>query len=281
MAFISRDSRYPILPPELCDTIIDHCSDHRAALSACSLVSRLWLPRSRSLLFHAITLSARNAHALCALLASAHCTIAPFVQSCTIFPRVPSDELEALLCTVEQSILSRLQPSSITTICIPPQWLHGSRSASLASNVTSLSVVGLLWYDETTTFSDKCRQILEFVGAFTLLERLEIGYETPGRVVPFSPPQNIVSFPKISLPRLRRLQLGDIPYNVFLPWFLVPDAVDLPNLSYLSFYVGYADLNVEAELLQEFLDVICSPTVEELSFWLVWESLPGKTSPIG
>ncbi|KAJ8076699.1 hypothetical protein PM082_001122 [Marasmius tenuissimus] len=278
MATVHRDLGCPILPPELCDAVIDHCKYNRSTLGACSLVSKTWLPRSRSLLFHAISLSKLNLHSLCPLLASPHCTIAPFIQSCTVFPRVSSDELEKLMSTMEHSVFRRLQQlTSIVTICIPPQWLAQNTSTSLVSTITSLSVVGLLWYEETESFSEKCRQILQFASAFTLLESLEIGYETPGRVVPYTPTtQDLSCFPKIALPRLRRLLLGDVPYNVLLPWFLIPGAgaVELPSLSFFSFYIGYETLNVDSELLQEFLDTVCSPTVEEISFWLVWESFP-------
>jgi len=44
------------LPPELIDLIIDHLYDDMAALKACSLVSRAFLPRSQTLLFESLSI---------------------------------------------------------------------------------------------------------------------------------------------------------------------------------------------------------------------------------
>lgn len=44
------------LPPELCDQILDHLWDDRAALEACSLTCRAWLATTRIHLFHSICL---------------------------------------------------------------------------------------------------------------------------------------------------------------------------------------------------------------------------------
>ncbi|KAF9268535.1 hypothetical protein L218DRAFT_1073020 [Marasmius fiardii PR-910] len=276
-----RNPVHPVFPPELFEAVIDHCQDHRPLLTACSLVSRDWLPRSRShLLSSGITLSAtvngNNIWKFCSLLDSRYCTITPFIRSTVIFLRAPSFcDLEALWRAVAQAFTSHhLQISSMTLVCIPTPLLQASQLVALTSTLTSLNLVGMLWYDEKESFSSKARRILDFIRSFPLLESLEIGYETPGRIVPYTPLSTPSDFPKLSLPRLRRLQLGDIPYNVFLPWFLVPDGIDFPNLSYLSFFMGYTTLNIEPPLLQEFLDKICSPTVETLSFWYLWESLP-------
>ncbi|KAG7091167.1 hypothetical protein E1B28_010219 [Marasmius oreades] len=268
----------PFFPLELCEAVIDHCHDIRPSLSACSLVSRSWLPRSRSHLFASgITLTANNIRTFCSLMDSQYCTMAPFIRSSVIFLiRVSSFlQLESLLKTVEQAFISnRLRISSITLVCIPHQLLHTSQLVALASTLTSLSLIGTLWYDEKESFSLKARRILDFVISFPSLETLEIGYETPGRIVPYTPLVSVSDCPRLSLPRLKRLQLGDIPYNAFLPWFLVPGAVDFPNLRFLSFFMGHTTLNVEPHLIQELLDRICAPTVETLSFWYLWESLP-------
>lgn len=43
------------LPPEICDSIIDELHDDRTALKTCSLISRMWVPRTRHWLFETDT----------------------------------------------------------------------------------------------------------------------------------------------------------------------------------------------------------------------------------
>lgn len=72
------------LPRELCDAIIDHLHANPAALRACALVCRTWVPASRYHLFEGIFLSqkcALRAARLNALLASPRGTIAPAVRA--------------------------------------------------------------------------------------------------------------------------------------------------------------------------------------------------------
>ncbi|KAJ7642135.1 hypothetical protein FB45DRAFT_1126439 [Roridomyces roridus] len=76
------------LPRELCDLIIDHLHADRAALAACSLVCRAWVPASRFHLFDHISLSettGRAAVVLNTLLSNPHASIGRTVRSLDLF----------------------------------------------------------------------------------------------------------------------------------------------------------------------------------------------------
>ena len=47
-------------PAELVDTIVDKLQDDKSALATCSLLSRIWVPRSRYHLFHSITVTVES-----------------------------------------------------------------------------------------------------------------------------------------------------------------------------------------------------------------------------
>jgi len=51
-----------VLPPETLDLIIDHLHDERAALKTCCIVSKSWVPRTRSHLFACVELNASKSH---------------------------------------------------------------------------------------------------------------------------------------------------------------------------------------------------------------------------
>ncbi|KAJ7354587.1 hypothetical protein DFH08DRAFT_855339 [Mycena albidolilacea] len=76
------------LPGELVDSVIDQLKTDKLALSACSLVSTQWLPRSRSYRFSSIGLSVdpkyqkepERVHAFLSLISSPLVTFVPFVR---------------------------------------------------------------------------------------------------------------------------------------------------------------------------------------------------------
>jgi len=51
-----------VLPPEILDLIIDHLHDERAALKACCVASKSWVPRTRSHLFAHVEFDVSKAH---------------------------------------------------------------------------------------------------------------------------------------------------------------------------------------------------------------------------
>ncbi|KAI0359969.1 hypothetical protein OH77DRAFT_1509222 [Trametes cingulata] len=61
----------PVLPPELCDHILDFLSDDKPTLRACALTARDWLPRAQHHLFRSIYLDWSNCYAFSRLLAAA------------------------------------------------------------------------------------------------------------------------------------------------------------------------------------------------------------------
>ncbi|KAJ7602337.1 hypothetical protein FB45DRAFT_901910 [Roridomyces roridus] len=76
------------LPRELCDLIIDYLHADRAALAACALVCRAWVPASRFHLFDHISLSettGRAAVVLNTLLSNPHASMGRSVRSLDLF----------------------------------------------------------------------------------------------------------------------------------------------------------------------------------------------------
>jgi len=63
------------LPPELMDMIIKRLHDNRAALAACALVCRSWVPASRQSLFGEVVIQRENFSDVSNLLCSPSCTI--------------------------------------------------------------------------------------------------------------------------------------------------------------------------------------------------------------
>jgi len=51
-----------VLPPEILDLIIDHLHDEQAVLKACCIVSKSWVPCTRSHLFAHVELNASKSH---------------------------------------------------------------------------------------------------------------------------------------------------------------------------------------------------------------------------
>ncbi|KAI0833354.1 hypothetical protein BC628DRAFT_1406428 [Trametes gibbosa] len=59
-----------MLPPELCDHILDQLQDDKPALRSCALTTRSWLPRVQHHLFRSVYLDWSNCYAFSRLLAS-------------------------------------------------------------------------------------------------------------------------------------------------------------------------------------------------------------------
>ncbi|KZT74615.1 hypothetical protein DAEQUDRAFT_660381, partial [Daedalea quercina L-15889] len=50
------DISQPVVPPELCDVVIDYLHDDPRTLAVCALVCRTWVPSSRMHQFHTVIL---------------------------------------------------------------------------------------------------------------------------------------------------------------------------------------------------------------------------------
>ncbi|KAH9948906.1 hypothetical protein B0H21DRAFT_731686 [Amylocystis lapponica] len=74
-------SAIPGLPPELCDLTIDFLQYDYRALKACSLASRLWLPRTRFFLFHVAIITTEQRYLEFESIIEASPEIAGFVRN--------------------------------------------------------------------------------------------------------------------------------------------------------------------------------------------------------
>ncbi|KAI3607018.1 hypothetical protein WG66_007874 [Moniliophthora roreri] len=255
----------PRLPPELCDRIIDQYQDDKRALSACSLVCKSWLPRSRSILFSATPdLSEHSVQVLDALLVSPHCTIIPFVRCIRFLPKWSARERDSFLDAFERSI-TRIQTAGgnlnkVEVAMVYPSELVGRPNLllHLSQSVTSLSFMHFGFPMRIDT-----KSILEIMGVFSeTLESLNLYLEIPG-IITGSPLEPAPPFAqKVCMSQLRRLALS-CPWNEVLPWFLLPGQVEFPRLTYLSVWMLFP-IPDSRDLLQSFLDEKCANTVEDL-----------------
>ncbi|KAI3606996.1 hypothetical protein WG66_007875 [Moniliophthora roreri] len=262
------------LPPELCDIIIDHLESDWTSLSVCALVCKSWLPRSRSLLFpESFTFKLRrsNIHKFRTSLESPYASITPFIRRIAVFSpwikdTVLFDELEHVVL----HLVPRLNGISFTAY--PDQILRKPQLIRCLSRTI-------------TSFSLRCdsgsvdegldgREILQLLKPFSeRLENLELELDTLG-IWLAQPIQAYALFPHMHLKHLRRLRLS-VPWNSILPWFLVPNFMELPVLSVLVVDIGNTQTRAGSyHLLQAFLDRLCSRTVEEMEFRFYYGSLP-------
>jgi hypothetical protein len=68
------------LPQELVEAILDHLADDLRSLKACSLVSRIWLSRSRFHLFETCRLMSNTISDFCKVPRSPGCTFLPYIR---------------------------------------------------------------------------------------------------------------------------------------------------------------------------------------------------------
>ncbi|KAH9902930.1 hypothetical protein C8Q73DRAFT_750397 [Cubamyces lactineus] len=110
-----------LLPPELCDQILDHLEDDKRTLRVCALTSRSWLPRAQYHLFRSIYLDWSNCYSFTRLLAS-NPALADYVNTIEIegafgifsMDRLHGATLDAWLRAIPQWLPPRL--SSLTKL---------------------------------------------------------------------------------------------------------------------------------------------------------------------
>jgi hypothetical protein len=73
---MKRGWMHSIFPQEVCDIIIDHCHDDKAALVVCGLVCRAWVPASRYHLFNEVKVVLDNSNNVARLLERLRCSVA-------------------------------------------------------------------------------------------------------------------------------------------------------------------------------------------------------------
>ncbi|KAJ8088463.1 hypothetical protein PM082_022536 [Marasmius tenuissimus] len=147
----------------------------------------------------------------------------------------------------------------------------------LSSSLTHLELVDYL-PDEGPQSSIMAGTVLDLIGNFKVLEVLKMHFDAHDLWVmdPVEPVCDLAlvrrSSLESSLPCLRRLQL-DLMWNVFLPWFLIPGILGVPDLKTLALNLAYLPLPPPVPLLQSFIDLY-SPSLESLVVYVMWETLP-------
>ncbi|KAL0067784.1 hypothetical protein AAF712_005224 [Marasmius tenuissimus] len=153
---------------------------------------------------------------------------------------------------------------------------------SLSASLTYLDLSDYLWgWDPQSSIV--AGRVLNLIANFTVLEVLSLYFDSPGKAISETGPvydhEELATSPRQSLTRLRRLHL-DLVWNVFIPWFLIPDpgVLTLPAVETLELNLACWPLRVALPLLQSFLDLYSS-SVRDLILHVMWESLPGVIEP--
>ncbi|KAK1218146.1 hypothetical protein PQX77_019189, partial [Marasmius sp. AFHP31] len=103
---------------------------------------------------------------------------------------------------------------------------------SLSSSLTYLEIYDYFWGWGTQS-SIIAGRVLNMIANLTVLEILSLYFDSPGKSISETEPvydhEALAASPRRSLARLRRMHL-DLVWNVFIPWFLIPDpgVVTLP-----------------------------------------------------
>ncbi|KAJ8088392.1 hypothetical protein PM082_022465 [Marasmius tenuissimus] len=262
-----------MLPIEIWENIIEDCQDEQGALSACSLVCRAWMPKSRQMLFKDtfLTLTDQNSSAFLNLLNDPKCTMAPYVVAVepTASEHSPSQVNELTDTLIDKCTnLTSLKLNSEAAL-LP--------FMSLSASLTYLDLSDYLWgWDPQSSIV--AGRVLNLIANFTVLEVLSLYFDSPGKAISETEPvydhEELATSPRQSLTRLRRLHL-DLVWNVFIPWFLIPDpgVLTLPAVETLELNLACWPLRVALPLLQLFLDLYSS-SVRDLILHVMWESLP-------
>ncbi|KAK1218142.1 hypothetical protein PQX77_019185 [Marasmius sp. AFHP31] len=109
------------LPLEFCDKVIQDCQDEPTTLSACSLVCKTWMPKSRRLLFRDrfVKPSDKNSQAFLDILSDPKCTVTLFIEALElVFGRLgPQSSIEAgkLL-----DVIGNFSALEVLSLWIPP-----------------------------------------------------------------------------------------------------------------------------------------------------------------
>ncbi|KAI3607017.1 hypothetical protein WG66_007879 [Moniliophthora roreri] len=258
----------PRLPQEICDHVIHYCQDDTETLSACSLVSRAWVFKSRSVLFPESFIFTFGDHMrkttkdFHALVKSPCCTITPSARHIAFVGRDNIDDLAILedaILHLESSRLGRLKEIKFFGM-FPSQLMnHPNLISSLSRCITSLTLDYSIWYHNHDLSPNFILQIMHLLGP--TLESFCLSLFSPSGNWQA---QTLSPFPKKArMARLRYLFL-DAAFDYILPLFLIPGLVEFPRLSSLNTTMVY--LEDDEHYLQDFLDSHCRGRLEELSF---------------
>ncbi|KAJ8088383.1 hypothetical protein PM082_022456 [Marasmius tenuissimus] len=156
--------------------------------------------------------------------------------------------------------------------------LSSVSSTSISSSLTILEISDSS-HGRGPQSSIEAGKILDVIGNFSALEVLSL-WIPPGvtlandPVEPVYDRESLARKARRSLPRLRRLKL-DVIWNVFIPWFLIPEPgiLHIPVVEVMELNLGHFPLLVQEALLQSLLDLYSS-TLKELVLPIFWGTLP-------
>ncbi|KAL0067786.1 hypothetical protein AAF712_005226 [Marasmius tenuissimus] len=239
------------------------------------------MPKSRRLLFKDRFPDLCNP-ALVSLLNDPKCTLGPFITalqagySKSAYPRrVPHDELAQTIidhCANLTSLKTPL-PHSILPLLI-----------NISSSLTHLDIAYEL-DDFDDIVSIQAIELLELIGNFSALEILSLccppGLLRRSRQRHYCPSPIPVStdskIPPLILAHLRHLKM-ELEWDVFIPWFLIPNGVKFPALETLGITFSDWHAPMSTKILESFFD-LSSSAVKRVSLTATWDSaIPGKIS---
>ncbi|KAL0576308.1 hypothetical protein V5O48_005684 [Marasmius crinis-equi] len=262
-----------MLPIEICEAIIEYCQDDTPSLLSCALVCKAWVPKSRQLLFNRrnVCLWAGNTEAFCDLSHTLKFHIAAIDLDGYTFIRPNSDHYDPDgLVRLSQAVINECTNLRSLKMYDAESVFPLFAQSPITSTLTTLRLMGDLIGNRN--LSVQAGTILDLVGRCTVLKNLSMCYETPGRhnqdvVEPNDGPGS----KKSTLRFLRTLYL-DLPWSVFIPWFLIPGVLRFPSIERLQITQTSSDPHSLIPLLQTHLETFSS-SLKDLIIRLEWDKL--------
>ncbi|KAL0579832.1 hypothetical protein V5O48_002184 [Marasmius crinis-equi] len=272
-----------MLPTELCEAIIEYCQDDTRLLSSCALVCKAWLPKTRHLLFskHEVYLYTDNADAFCGLPRTLKAQITAVDLNGFSFTHPTHRQNPRGILTLSRAFIH--QCTSLRSLKLRGAELVFPRftQSLITTTLTTLVLVGDLKGRRTKKFSVQAGRILDLVGKCAALKHLSMFYETPWRYVDYAvEPQTDDRYPglsrskKTTLRFLRNLKVN-LPWSVFVPWFLVPGVLDSPNVERLEIANEMGRAEEQIPILKTYIESFSSSLKDLTLSLLYWNNIPG------
>ncbi|KAJ7062129.1 hypothetical protein C8F01DRAFT_1251944 [Mycena amicta] len=250
-------------PPELEDTIIDLLHTDPPTLASCGLVCRSWLPSSRYHLYSDILLTAQNASAFTAILASTP-HIALLVRKVQIrFSDATLRELVPILSELPRTTSLAFRPTkdevarNLTPALLQPVLLDATRIEHLT-------------FDFKSRF-DSLRQVIDCVCLCPQLVSLELGGSWL-RMGDFDNADLGGGGGGIQLPRALRALTLTCDLDYILRWFLQLENGAIPDIETLVLHhIVRREVPAIAAYLQR-----AGPTLRSLSLLFRDNDAPGR-----
>ncbi|KAJ6466885.1 hypothetical protein C8R45DRAFT_1020403, partial [Mycena sanguinolenta] len=234
------------LPQELVDSVIDYLEGDVASLKVCSLLSRAWVPHTRSYLFENCFIDPENIFLFRELLRSPYCTFAPHVRSLSAERRYKHnndagfDDVVPDLRLLENVRTLKMQLSIVVNATDVDAFFRTGFVAAWPK-VTHLVLTGY-GHGGAADYSQRA-PLIETICLFPALQSLHM-QELPGMLA--APPASAVP-----PPGLRSLNLGFNSPVPILAWLQSFD--HLPNIDSLTLLptIRQSDLPILRGVLQQ------------------------------